>query len=87
MKPQHLQWRVLKYNDVCAPLVLTDLDRIQGKVLDPGPLTDGKLRALQMEFTLSPSCYATMALREVLKCSTSSQYQSSLNSSGDLGRK
>lgn len=42
-------------------------------------LTEGKYRALRMEFSLPPSTYATMAIREVLKLDTSIKKQTQLN--------
>ncbi len=42
-------------------------------------VSDGKFRALKIELTLPSSCYATMAVREVLKTDTSAAHQASLN--------
>lgn len=39
---------------------------------------DGKYLALKLEFTLQSSQYATMALREVLRCDTSKAFQEQL---------
>jgi len=39
----------------------------------------GKYKALKMELSLPSSTYATMAVREVLKCNTSAAYQATLN--------
>ena len=39
----------------------------------------GKFKALKMELSLPSSTYATMAVREVLKCSTSPSHQATLN--------
>lgn len=38
-------------------------------------LTDGTIKALKIELSLPQSCYATMALREILKIDTSAAYQ------------
>ena len=38
-------------------------------------LADGRLRALVMDFSLRSSMYATMAIREVLKCPTDPAFQ------------
>lgn len=78
VKPSIMSWRWMRYNDVKQPLALTDKDRING-AQEPQSVPDGKYWALQMEFTLPTSTYATMALREVLRCDTSSAYQSTLN--------
>jgi len=73
-----MSWRWIRYNDVKQPLALTDKDRLN-VAQEPQSVPDGKYLALQMEFTLPTSTYATMALREVLRCDTSSAYQSTLN--------
>lgn len=70
--------RWLRYNDVKQPLALTDKDALTG-AQEPQSVPDGKYWALQMECTLPTSTYATMALREVLRCDTSSAHQSTLN--------
>lgn len=78
VRPSLMSWRWLRYNDVKQPLALTDMDRLNG-TQEPQSVPDGKYWALQMELTLPTSTYATMALREVLRCDTSSAYQSTLN--------
>ncbi|GFR57424.1 pseudouridylate synthase 7 (putative), partial [Elysia marginata] len=45
----------------------------------PSCVLEGKFKAVVLELTLPPSCYATMALREVLKQDTSAAHQTSLN--------
>lgn len=39
----------------------------------------GSLKAVKVEFSLPSSCYATMAIRELLKMDTSPAFQTSLN--------
>ncbi|XP_008936593.1 PREDICTED: pseudouridylate synthase 7 homolog, partial [Merops nubicus] len=78
IRPQNVSWEVVAYNDPKIPLFTTDLDKLEGKPLPVLP-TDGKFRALKMEFSLPPSTYATMAIREVLKMDTSIKNQTQLN--------
>ncbi|NXY90647.1 PUS7 synthase, partial [Alcedo cyanopectus] len=78
IRPQNVSWEVVAYDDPRIPLFTTDLDKLEGKPLPALP-TDGKFRALKMEFSLPPSTYATMAIREVLKMDTSIKNQTQLN--------
>ncbi|KAM9277603.1 pseudouridylate synthase 7 homolog isoform 2-T2 [Cariama cristata] len=78
IRPQNVSWEVIAYDDPRIPLFTTDLDKLEGKPLPVLP-TDGKFRALKMEFSLPPSTYATMAIREVLKMDTSIKNQTQLN--------
>ncbi|XP_074840256.1 pseudouridylate synthase 7 homolog [Carettochelys insculpta] len=78
IRPQNVSWEVVAYDDPRIPLFSTDLDKLEGK---PPPIlaTEGKFKALKMEFSLPPSTYATMAIREVLKMDTSIKNQTQLN--------
>ncbi|XP_076336847.1 pseudouridine synthase 7 [Tachypleus tridentatus] len=78
VRPQLMSWTMLRYDDIKEPLVLSDLDVVQGVQL-PSVLTSGELRALKLEFSLPSSSYATMAIREVLKMDTSAQMQKSIS--------
>jgi tRNA pseudouridine13 synthase len=69
---------MLSYNDQTIPLIPTDRDRLEGKLL-AGSIEGGKLAAVCLEFSLPSSCYATMALREATKTDTSVANQSTLN--------
>ncbi|XP_060548661.1 pseudouridylate synthase 7 homolog isoform X3 [Pantherophis guttatus] len=78
IRPQNVSWELIEYDDPKIPLFTTDLDKLEGKI--PAALaTGGKYKALKMEFSLPPSAYATMAIREVLKLDTSIKSQSQLN--------
>lgn len=78
IKPGTVDWKLYRYKDVNIELALSDLDKLQNK---PEPVSeeDGQFKALKIEMMLPPSCYATMALREVLKIDTSAYHQSTLN--------
>ncbi|XP_072509204.1 pseudouridylate synthase 7 homolog isoform X2 [Notamacropus eugenii] len=78
IRPQDVSWEVVSYDDPRIPLFNTDLDNLEGK---PPPVfaAEGKYRALKMDFSLPPSTYATMAIREVLKMDTSIKNQTQLN--------
>ncbi|XP_021046390.1 pseudouridylate synthase 7 homolog isoform X2 [Mus pahari] len=80
IRPQSVSWEVVAYDDPKIPLFNTDVDNLEGK---PPPVfaSEGKYRALKMDFSLPPSTYATMAIREVLKMDTSIKNQTQLNTS------
>ncbi|KAF6175045.1 hypothetical protein GIB67_039593 [Kingdonia uniflora] len=85
-KPINFEWKILKYEDTNIPLAETDFDMLTKskhvKVTteeeeEEIPLnysassSDAQLTALKLGLTLPASCYATMAIRELLKTSTS----------------
>ncbi|KAM4619370.1 LOW QUALITY PROTEIN: pseudouridylate synthase 7 homolog [Polymixia lowei] len=78
IRPSDVSWEVIQYDDPRISLVHTDVEKLEDK---PGPVfnTEGKYQALRMEFSLPPSTYATMAIREVLKMDTSIKNQTQLN--------
>ncbi|CDQ75881.1 unnamed protein product [Oncorhynchus mykiss] len=78
IKPSDVSWEVINYDDPRISLVHTDVEKLE----DQPPQIfnkEGKYRALRMEFSLPPSTYATMAIREVLKMDTSIKNQTQLN--------
>lgn len=76
LKSGDVSWSIVRYEKPDAELQLSDADILAGKTLPPvaNPET-ASLKAVLVELSLPPSVYATMALREVLKMSTSPQYQ------------
>lgn len=79
VKPESLKWEIASYDDPTVSLVETDYDLMMGASKPVVPCSDGKYKALKMEFTLPSSSYATMLVREILKSDTSPSYHSSLN--------
>lgn len=75
--PKELSWSVLRYTDPDVPLAQSDEDQLIGNE-PPAPDPEGRFLALQVRLILGTAAYATMALREVTKTDTSSQFQSSL---------
>ncbi|XP_059843151.1 pseudouridylate synthase 7 homolog isoform X1 [Hypanus sabinus] len=78
IRPQNVTWEILVYDDKKIPLVQTDVEKLEGVPL-PKSSEAGKFKALKMDFSLPPSTYATMAIREVLKMDTSIKNQTQLN--------
>ncbi|XP_061772865.1 pseudouridylate synthase 7 homolog isoform X3 [Nerophis ophidion] len=78
IRPSDVSWEVIQYDDPKISLVHTDFEKMENK---PPPVfnTEGKYRALRLDFSLPPSTYATMAIREVLKLDTSIKKQTQLN--------
>lgn len=60
----------MKYNNERDTLIRSDLEELRGEK-EPESIENGTQKALILEFTLPTSTYATMALREILKCDTS----------------
>lgn len=60
----------MKYNTENETLIRSDLEELRGEP-EPKSIEDGSQKALIVEFSLPSSSYATMALREILKCDTS----------------
>lgn len=60
----------MKYNTENDTLIRSDLEELRGEP-EPQNIVDGSQKALIVEFSLPSSSYATMALREILKCDTS----------------
>lgn len=78
VRPDHLTWETVSYDDPTVSLVHTDYDRMTA-VSEPVPVSDGQYHALKMKFDLPSSSYATMLVREILKTDTSPSYHSTLN--------
>ncbi|KAJ4761864.1 Pseudouridylate synthase 7-like protein [Rhynchospora pubera] len=80
-RPVDYTWEMIKYKNDNESLAQTDLDIITGKVAeaekkDESTVVEGshivpkEKLALKLGFTLPPSSYATMAIRELLKSSS-----------------
>lgn len=97
-KPLDVDIEIKLYKDPLQPLFKTDLMNVHDASLDcvdiaPDTDTDtdtavkvdseSNLVGLVIGFTLPPSAYATIALRELMRRPTSAQYQSELNLEGD----
>lgn len=77
IKPENFSYKFMKYQGQSTELILSDYSKMFN---DPEPEDDpaGDSLALILDFVLPPSSYATMALREVMKCDTSVGHQISL---------
>ena len=95
-KPDDVDFEIKLYKDPLQPLIKTDLMTIHGDELECVDLTcndqnvedfnggvDEKKVAMVIGFTLPPSAYATIALRELMKRPTSAEYQTELKLEGE----
>lgn len=92
-KPSDFDFEIKLYKDPLQPLIQTDLMSLHSVPLDCVDVTnqadstlhadDKHLIGLKIGFTLPPSSYATVLLRELTKRPTSSDYQSELQLEGD----
>ncbi|XP_031640468.1 pseudouridylate synthase 7 homolog [Contarinia nasturtii] len=65
-----LNWYFMNYDTETDVLIQSDVEKIRGEA-EPKSMENGKQKALILTFTLPSSSYATMALREIMKCDTS----------------
>ena len=80
VRPSDVDYDVIEYTDPRQPLVQTDLMKMQGIPIKAAPESSpDSLLAMRVGFTLPPSAYATIALRELMKRPTSSDYQKDLS--------
>ena len=90
--PGHFAWETIPYADADADLCATDVDLLLGggapKAGGEGEAgaaePAGKL-ALKLDMQLATSCYATMAIRELLKTSTATEFHSALSARQERG--
>lgn len=82
-RPTDVSFEVLTYKDPRQPLIQTDLMKVMGTEISLAPSEDEDvIFGMVVGFSLPPSSYATIALRELTKRPTSSEYQSKLELSG-----
>jgi tRNA pseudouridine13 synthase len=86
-RPGDVDFAIVEYRDPYQPLLQTDLMKLTGvEVLKDGN-NDGNgekpLLGMVVGFTLPSSAYATIAIRELMKRPTSSEYQKELGLGGD----
>lgn len=87
-KPSDVTFTVKEYDDPLQPLINTDLMDLSGTSLETveAKKDENTLFGMVIGFTLPPSAYATIALRELTKRPTSSEYQTMLELSGKCER-
>jgi tRNA pseudouridine13 synthase len=80
IRPGDLDYDIKEYYDPLQPLLQTDLMKLNNEEITILPKQEGEQMKLAMivGFTLPSSTYATIALRELMKRPTSSQYQMNL---------
>jgi len=102
-KPSDVSYEIKLYKDPLQPLIKTDLMKVHNASLDCVDVTNENERkeeevkdkttekkdiiGMVIGFTLPPSAYATIALRELMRRPTSSEYQTSLVLEGDCESK
>ena len=77
---KNLTWNTCYYSEPEQDLILSDVDKLNNKLLTTSENSEGNFKAIILRFSLDSSTYATMALREILKIDTSNSHQASLNS-------
>ena len=84
-KPTDVDFKVVEYTDPRQPLLQTDLMKLEGaeiKLKEDDKADAKTLFGMVVGFTLPPSSYATVCLRELMKRPTSVDYQRALQLEG-----
>ena len=87
VKPENFVYECLSYNNVTISLIENDLEKLlkssnensSADAITSPNIENGKYQALKLRMTLPSSCYATSALRELLKGDSSFKTQEELN--------
>lgn len=79
-RPSDFDYEIKEYFDPKQPLLQTDLMKLAGEEIVITPSEEGQSKKIAMivGFSLPASSYATVALRELMKKPTSSEYQKDL---------
>lgn len=79
-RPTDFDFEIKEYYDPKQPLIQTDLMKLTGEDIVISSAEEGQSKKVAMivGFTLPSSSYATVALRELMKKPTSSEYQKDL---------
>ncbi|KAH9197850.1 hypothetical protein AeNC1_000217 [Aphanomyces euteiches] len=80
-KPKKVSHSIKRYDDETIPLVQSDVDILMNRT-EVESIPDGKYRGICLQFILPSSSYATIAIRELLKQSSSIHVQLKLNEQG-----
>nr|XP_039269311.1 pseudouridylate synthase 7 homolog [Styela clava] len=76
--PSRVEYDTIRYDDYTVPLLQTDLEKLND-IEETTNVPDGKFLAMRLQFSLPSSCYATVALRELMKTDLSLSAQKKLN--------
>ena len=82
VRPNDFDFEIKEYYDPLQPLLQTDLMKLDAETIAITPKKEEENEkqklAMVVGFTLPPSSYATIALRELMKRPTSIEYQKDL---------
>jgi tRNA pseudouridine13 synthase len=80
IRPKDFDFKIMEYYDPYQPLLRTDLMELNGDDIKITPKKEEETLkyAMMVGFTLPSSAYATVALRELMKRPTSTDYQKDL---------
>ena len=83
-RPSDVEFEVVEYTDPLQPLLQTDLMKLDGIDVSVKESDNAEMKKIGMVvgFTLPPSSYATICLRELMKRPTSVDYQRALQLEG-----
>ncbi|EAY07229.1 hypothetical protein TVAG_050450 [Trichomonas vaginalis G3] len=84
-QPTDISFDIIEHDDNDAELIDSDIDKLEGRTNKGNHVPGGKFKSAVVEFSLGPSQYATMCMRELMKRTTEWWNDSDMSNKSESG--